>query len=93
MTSHKEWFKELQKPECHGYVETVDDMMHPIQHFGIVPFRNNDKLTYLKNVLHVPTITKNLVSIGQIVKQGMQVRFNNDRCFIERGEQVVAHSQ
>ena len=48
---------------------------------------------FLDNVLHVPTITKNLISVGQIVEQGMQVRFNNDGCFIERGDQVVAHGR
>ena len=52
---------------------------------------NNGKQTYLKNVLHVPTITKHLISVGQIVEQGMQVRFNNDGCFIERIDQIVAH--
>ena len=35
------------------------------------------------NVLHVPTITKNLVSVGQIVDQGMEVRFTHLGCFIE----------
>ena len=34
-------------------------------------------------VLHVPKITKNLVSIGQMVEPGLQVRFNLDGCFIE----------
>jgi hypothetical protein len=38
---------------------------------------------YLKNVLYVLTITKNLVSIGQMVEQGLQVTFNPDGCFVE----------
>ena len=46
--------------------------------------------TYLKNVLHVPTITKNLVSVGQIVEQGMQVRFDQGGCFIEKEGQLTA---
>ena len=64
MTSHEDWFWELRKLDQHGYVETEDDTTHLIRHIGNVPFRNDDKQTYLKNVLHVPTITKNLVSIG-----------------------------
>ena len=71
MMSHEYWFQELQKPERLGYVETCDDTTHPIQHIGNVPFRNNGKQTYLKNELHVPTITKNLILVGQIVEQGM----------------------
>ena len=66
---------------------------HPIRHIGNVPFGNNGHQTYLKNVLHVPTITKNLISVGQIVEQGMQVRFNNEGCFIEKGDRVVAHGR
>jgi hypothetical protein len=35
------------------------------------------------NVLHVLTITQILVSIGQIVDQGIQVRFTHLGAFIE----------
>ena len=45
------------------------------------------------NVLHVPTITKNLVSVGQIIDQGMQVRFTHLRCFIEEEGQVIAQGR
>ncbi len=37
----------------------------------------------LADVLHVPKIKKNLVSIGQMVEQGLQVRFKLDGCFVE----------
>ena len=93
MTSHEDWFQELRKPDRPGYVETGDDTTHSIRHIGNVPFGNNGKQTYLKNVLHVPTITKNLVSVGQIVEQGMQVRFNNEGCFIEKEGRLVAHGR
>ena len=72
MTSHQEWFHELREPERPGYVETGDDTTHPIQQI------------YIKNVLHVPTIKKNLVSVNQIVQQGIQVRFDQGGCFIEK---------
>ena len=73
MTSHPEWFRELREPERPGYVETGDDTTHPIRHIANVPFVQEGKQTYIKNVLHVPNITKNLVSVSQIVEQGMQV--------------------
>ena len=51
--------------------------MHPIEHVGDVPFTLEDgKEKYMSHVLHVPTITKNLVLVGQMVEQGLQVRFN-----------------
>ena len=73
MMSNVEWFRELRKPEQPDYVETGDGTIHPIQHFENVPFNEEGNLTYMKNVLHVLAITKNLVSVGQIMEQGMQV--------------------
>jgi len=37
----------------------------------------------LKDVLHVPTITKKLVFVGQMVEQGLHVTFNPNGCFVE----------
>ena len=61
MISHEDWFKELRKPERPDYVETRDNTIHPIQHVGNVPFGEEGNQTYIKNVLHIPTITKSLV--------------------------------
>ena len=61
MTCHKEWFREIRAPEQPSYFETRDDTTHPIQHIVNVPFGEKGKKTYIKNVFHVPTITKNLV--------------------------------
>ena len=52
-----------------------------------------EKKTYLKNDMHVQTITKNLVSVGQIVDQGMQVRFHNEGCFNEKDGRLIAHGR
>ncbi len=65
-------------------METSDDTTHPITQIGKGPLSMEDGQTkYLKDVLHVPTITKNLVSIGQMVEQGLQVTFNPNGCFVE----------
>ena len=37
----------------------------------------------MADVLHVPTITKNIVSVGQMVEQGLQVKFNEHGCYVE----------
>ena len=84
MTYHQNWFSEMKEPSKPGYVEIGDDTMHPIEHVGDVPLTLEDgKEKYMFDVLHVPTITKNLVSVGQMVEQGLQVRFNEHGCFIE----------
>jgi hypothetical protein len=65
-------------------VETDDDTTHPITQIGKVPLSMQDGQTkYLKDVLHVPTITKKLVSVGQTVEQGLQVTFNLNGCFVQ----------
>ena len=38
---------------------------------------------HMADVLYVPTITKNMVSIGQMVEQGLQVKFSEDGCYVE----------
>jgi hypothetical protein len=60
MTSHGEWFKNTKDLKTPGFVETGDDIAHPITQIGKVPLSMQDGQTkYLKDVLHVPTITKN----------------------------------
>ena len=90
MTSHQEWFRDLRTPDRPGYIETWDDVIHPIRHLGNVPFGKDGKNNCIKNVLHVPTITMNFVSVSQIVEQGMQVRFNNKGWFIEKHGRIIA---
>jgi len=68
-TSHGEWFKDTKDLKTPGFVETGDDTTHLITQIDKVPLSIQDGQTkYLKDVLHVPTITKNLVSVGQMVE-------------------------
>ena len=84
MTNHGEWFKDMQTLQNLGYVESGDDTAHHIAHIGNVPLTLQDgNVKYLANVLHVPKITKNLVSVGKMVEQGLQVRFNADGLYVE----------
>ena len=43
--------------------------------------------------MHVQTITKNLVSVVQIVDQGMQVRFTHHVCFIEEEGKIIVQGR
>ena len=82
MTSCGEWFRDMRKLEVSGFVQTRDDIAHPIAHVGDVPLNTQDgKSKYLADVLHAPNITKNLVFVGQMVEQGLQVCFNPLRRF------------
>ncbi len=81
MTNHGEWFKDIRDLKTAGFVETGDDNTHPITQISKVSLSMQDGQTkYLKDVLYVPTITKILVSVGYMVKQGLQVTFNPNGC-------------
>jgi hypothetical protein len=84
MTSHEEWFRDTKDLKTLGFVETGDDTTHPITQIGKVSLSMQDGQTmYLKYVLHVPTIIKHLVYVGQMVEQGLHVTFNPNGCFME----------
>jgi len=84
MTIHGEWFRNTKDLKTPGFKETSDDTTHPITQIGKVPLSMQDEQTkYLKDVLHVPTITKKLVSVGQMVEQGLHVTFNPNGCYVE----------
>ncbi len=84
MTNHGEWFKDIKDLKTLGFVEIGDDTTHPITQIGKVPLSMQDGQTkYLKDVSYVLTITKKLISIGQMVEQGLQVTFNPNGCFVE----------
>jgi hypothetical protein len=84
MTSHGEWFGDTKDLKTPGFVKTGDDSTHPITQISKVPLSMQDGETkYLKDVLHVPTITKKLVLVGQMVEQGLHVTFNPNGCFVK----------
>jgi hypothetical protein len=59
--------KDLKTP---GFMETGDDTTHPITQISKVPLSMQDGQTkYLKDVFHVLTITKKLLSVGQMLEQ------------------------
>ena len=90
MTSHEDWLSYLEKPEQSGVIENGDDTAHTIEHVGKAPLNHVRQKGKLTNVVHVPTITKNLVSVGQIVDQGMEVWFTHLGCFIKEKGKVIA---
>jgi hypothetical protein len=56
---------ETQDLKTPGFMETGDDIAHLITQIGKVPLSMQDGETkYLKDVFHVPTITKKLVFVG-----------------------------
>ena len=80
----------MEKLEQSRFVETCDDTQHTIEHVGEVPQNHVGQKGKLMNVLHILITTKNLLSVGQIVDHGIQVRFTHLGCFIEVEGKVIA---
>jgi len=84
MIIHGEWFKDTGDLKTLGFMETCDETTHPITQIGKVSLSMQDGQTkYFKYVLYVPTIRKKIVSVGQMVEQGLHVTFNPNGCFVE----------
>ncbi|KAH7431129.1 hypothetical protein KP509_08G031100 [Ceratopteris richardii] len=72
MTSIGDWFESKEPLKSKEYVATSDDTLHLINDIGNVPLiQNNGVRNTLSDVLHVPSITKNLVFIGQLTDEDM----------------------
>ncbi|MCO5556725.1 hypothetical protein L7F22_010277 [Adiantum nelumboides] len=84
MTNRGEWFNNMHTLQHAGYVQTGDDTTHPIAHTNYVPLSTRKgKEKYLADVFHVPNIIKNLVFVGQMVEQVLQVKFNGYGLYVE----------
>ncbi len=72
MINHGEWFRDVRDLKTPRFVETDDDTTHPITQISKVSLSMQDgQIKYLKDVFYVPTITKKLISIGQMMEQGL----------------------
>ncbi|MCO5567224.1 hypothetical protein L7F22_020913 [Adiantum nelumboides] len=84
MTHHHDWFTSVQPFEGEGSVLTRDDSHHAIQGKGTITIQmSQGEEKDLFNVLLVLGITKNLISVGQIVEKGYKVKFNKDGCYVK----------
>ena len=53
-------------------VYTGDETQHDIMHTGVVSLVMHDgQIKKLREVLHVPSITKNLLPVGQMAEQNL----------------------
>ena len=84
MTCNSTWFASKQPLSTSQDVITGDNSRHPITHIGQVPVTLQDSsITGLKEVLCVPSIARNLISMGQLVDQNYDVIFNQKGCLIK----------
>ena len=76
MTGFKESFVRLSKHESYHKVKLGDDYQYPIKGSGESSYKlESRKYLTMKEVLLVPGLKKNLLSISALYAKGMQVAF------------------
>eukprot|EP00253_Pinus_taeda_P014991 PITA_14991 len=92
MTRKKEFFDNLEESTNGSKNYLGDDSGYEIKGYGEIPVKlSNGKISHLKNVLYVPGIKKNLISVSMMTDQDMQVEFSKTHCVIkECRNEIVA---
>ena len=76
MTGYKDYLSTLVKKESHQKVKLGDDYKYPIKGVGEASYKLKfKKLLKMKDVLYVPGLKKNLLSISGLEKKGFRVAF------------------
>ncbi|KAH1228406.1 putative transposon Ty5-1 protein [Glycine max] len=81
MTYDKTLFKDL-KPTNVSKVRIGNGGYIPVKGKGIVAISTCSGIKLISDVLYVPNIDQNLLSVGQLIKKGFKVSFEHQHCFI-----------
>jgi hypothetical protein len=60
---------------------------------GVVKIMLNGSVWELKNVRHIPDLTKNLISVGQLASDGYTTIFHGDQWKISKGAMTIARGK
>ena len=84
MTGYQELFSDLAKRESHQKVIIGYDARYAVRGAGATSFQlKSGKTLKMKEVLHVPGMTSNLVALSALKDEGYDVRtFSKGRVYI-----------
>jgi transposase InsO family protein len=84
MTGNKNYFSQLTEKDMQFNIELGDNGKYQAQGIGVVKFeRESGKPLYLRDVLYVPGLKKNLVSISVLEDLGYEVFFRKRRVLLK----------
>lgn len=90
MTLKKKWFTLHTKISNLTMVYLGDDCMQNLVQSGSVLIKlKSNLITKVQEVLHVPRLFKNLLSIGKSTSKGMAFEFISDKCVISFPSQKI----
>jgi hypothetical protein len=92
VTGNQNLFKRLDCSNHGASVTTVGGRVQVVEGKGVVEFITpGSEIKEIDNVLYVPTLTKNLKSVGALTDKGAMFTFNSNECLlIKRPNEVLA---
>ena len=83
MTRDKELFSDLEEKDLQMHIEMGDDGWYSAIGIGTITFeRESGNPFLLKDVMHVPGLKKNLVSVAMLEDKGYDVVFSEGKSFL-----------
>eukprot|EP00253_Pinus_taeda_P028298 PITA_28298 len=84
MNDEKELYSDLEEKDLQTHIEMGDNEKYRFTRLGTITFQreHEDPLT-LKNVMYVPRLKKNLVSISMLEDRGYDVIFLKGKAFLQ----------
>ena len=83
MTGDNELFSDLEEKDLQMHIEMGNDGRYSATDIRTITFeRESGKPFLLKDVMHVPGLKKNLVSVAMIEDRGYDVVFNDGKYFL-----------
>ena len=76
MSCKREWFDEYNEKHDGTHIYLGDNRSHQVQGYGIIKVKlSNGQLRQIHNVMYVPSIKKNLISVSTISENDLEVEF------------------
>ncbi|WVZ16676.1 hypothetical protein V8G54_009658 [Vigna mungo] len=91
-TLQKEFFENYVSRNL-GKVYLGNEQSCEIAGKGVMKIKLNGSVWELKNVRHIPDLTKNLISIGQLANDGYTTIFHGDNWKISKGAMTIARGR
>ena len=83
MTGDKELFSDLEEKDLQMHIDMGEDSRYNAIIIGTITYeRESGKPFKLKDVMHVPGLKKNLVSVARLEEKGAGVVFSDGKDFL-----------
>jgi hypothetical protein len=84
MPCNKDWFENYHETNNGVNIYLGDDHLHQVKGYGDVPMKlPNGCVKQMDNVMYVPGIKKNLISVSTITDQYLKVEFLKSHCAVK----------